>query len=218
LNPVGHADQPSSLNNLANRLSTRFDHRGNVEDLNESRDNLRCALTLLMQHDPYRLIVHQSLATIYLSFHRSGLDGTGGPGEDTDSLNIAMHHFKAAANRIVPGGLLPRLRASLDWVCRADQHRHATELEAYGTSMQLTDAYMSATASVSSRHNTIKDFPSTLKRVAQLTTSTVFSTIGRQDSLQVICDTPFLGSQSVHWRNRLDKRTPALRRLLRTGC
>jgi CHAT domain-containing protein len=112
----------------------------------------------LTQHDPRRLTVHQSLATLYLSFHSSGLDG---PGEDTDSLNAAMHHFKAAAN-FVPGGLLFRLRASLDWVRRADQHRHGTELEAYGTSMQLMDAYMSATASVSSRHSVMKDFPSTL--------------------------------------------------------
>ncbi|KIK33417.1 hypothetical protein CY34DRAFT_813608 [Suillus luteus UH-Slu-Lm8-n1] len=159
--PVGHTDRSSSLNNLANRLSTRFDHRGNAEDLNESRENLCCALTLLTQHDPLRLKVHGSFSTVHLSFHRSGLDGTGDPGEDTDSLNAAMHHFKAAAN-FVPGGLLPRLRASLRWVRHADQHRHSTELEAYGTSMQLMDAYMSATASVSSRHSAMKNFPSTL--------------------------------------------------------
>jgi CHAT domain-containing protein len=160
LRPVGHAERPSSLGNLANHLSTRFDHRGNAEDLNESRENLRCALTLLTQHDPRRLMVHRSLATVYLSFHRSGLDGTGGPGEDTD-LNVAMHHFKAAAN-FVPGGLLFRLRAALRWVHHADEHRHNTELEAYGISMQLMDAYMFATASVSSRHSAMKEFPPAL--------------------------------------------------------
>ncbi|KIK32330.1 hypothetical protein CY34DRAFT_101755, partial [Suillus luteus UH-Slu-Lm8-n1] len=160
LHPVGHTDRSKSLNNLANQLSTRFDHRGNAEDLTESRENLRSALNLLTQHDPLRLTVHASLATVYLSFHRSGLDSTG-PGEDTDSLNAAMHHFRTAAN-VVPGGLLGRLRASLRWVRHADQHRHSTELEAYGTSMQLMDAYMSATASVSSRHSAMKDFPRTL--------------------------------------------------------
>ncbi|KAG1738571.1 CHAT domain-containing protein [Suillus occidentalis] len=158
LYPVGHPDRSMSLNNLAAQLSTRFDHQGNAEDLNESRENLCCALALLTQHDPRRLMIHRSLATVYLSFHCSGLTGTGGPDEDTDSLNTAMHHFKAAAN-FVPGSLLFRLRASLDWVRRADQHRHATELEAYGTSMQLMDAYMSATASVSSRHRAMQDFP-----------------------------------------------------------
>ncbi|KIK39525.1 hypothetical protein CY34DRAFT_89051 [Suillus luteus UH-Slu-Lm8-n1] len=161
LRPVGHTDRPMSLNNLANGLSTRFDHRGDAEDLNESRENLRCALTLLTQHDPRRLMVHRSLATVYLSLHRSGLHVTGSPCEDTDSLNVAMHHFQAAAN-FAPGGLLYRLRVSLDWVRHADEHRHGTELEAYGTSMQLMDAYMSATASISSRHSALKDFPRTL--------------------------------------------------------
>ncbi|KAG2747171.1 hypothetical protein P692DRAFT_201606729 [Suillus brevipes Sb2] len=160
LRPVGHPDRPSSLTNLADELSTRFDHRGSGEDLNESRQNLRCALTLLTQHDSRRLQVHISLATVYLSFHRSGLDGTG-PGEDNDSLNAAMHHFKTAAN-VVPGGLLFRLRAALRWVHHADEHKHGTQLDAYATSMQLMDAYMSATASVSSRHSAMKDFPGTV--------------------------------------------------------
>ncbi|KAG1735366.1 CHAT domain-containing protein [Suillus occidentalis] len=159
--PVGHIDRSMFLGNLAIQLSTRCNHRANAEDLIESRENLCCGLTMLTQHDPRRLKVHGSLATVYLSFHRSGLDGiggTGGPGEDTDSLNAAMHHFKAAANS-APGGLLPRLRASLAWVHHADKHRHSTELEAYGTSMQLMDAYMSATASISSRHRAMQDFP-----------------------------------------------------------
>ncbi|KAG2141065.1 CHAT domain-containing protein [Suillus clintonianus] len=158
LHPVGHADRSSLLNNLASTLSARFQHRRNVEDLHESRENLRCALTLLTQHDPRRLQAHQLLATVYLLFHQSGLDRTG---EDTDSLNAAMHHCKAAAN-LVSGGLQPRLRASLRWVRDADQYSHDTQLEAYATSMQLLDAYMSVTASVSSRHDVMKDFPSTL--------------------------------------------------------
>ncbi|KAG1810713.1 CHAT domain-containing protein [Suillus variegatus] len=72
-----------------------------------------------------------------------------------------MHHLQAAAN-VVSGGLLFRLRASLLWLTNACQHSHVTELEAYATSMQLLDAYMSKTASVSSHHNIMKDFPSTL--------------------------------------------------------
>ncbi|KAG1739761.1 CHAT domain-containing protein [Suillus occidentalis] len=134
---VGHIDRPVSLNDLAVQLSARFYHRGDVGDLNESSTD------------------------VYLLFHRSGLDGTGSPVGNTDRLDVAMHHFKAAAN-FVPGGLLLRLRASLSWVRHADHHRRGTELEAHGTSMQLMDAYMSATASISSRHSALKDFPSTL--------------------------------------------------------
>ncbi|KAG1724866.1 CHAT domain-containing protein [Suillus lakei] len=136
LHPIGHPERSSSLNNLATQLATRFEHQGNGEDLNESREHLCCALTLLTQHDP-RL------------------------GEDTDNLNDVMHHLKIAAN-VVSAGLLPRLQASLRWIRHAHQYSHDTELEAYATSIQLLDAFMSATASVSSRHNAIKDFPHTL--------------------------------------------------------
>ncbi|KAG1737567.1 CHAT domain-containing protein [Suillus paluster] len=188
LRPVGHPDRSMSFNNFANELftrfehqskdqdldesmalhrealalypmdSTHFEHRGNSKDLDESLENLRCALTLLAQHHPRHLLVHHSLATVYLLFHRSALDGAG---EDTDSINAAMHHLKAAAN-VVPGGLLSRLRASLRWVYHTDRHTHDTKLEAYATSMQLLDTYVSATASVSSQHRTMKVFPPTL--------------------------------------------------------
>ncbi|KAG1720704.1 CHAT domain-containing protein [Suillus lakei] len=160
LRPVGHTDRSTSLNNLGNQLTARFGHRRNGEDLDESREDLRCALTLLMQPDPRRLKAHLSLATVYLSFHHSGLDGTS-PGEDTDSVDSAMHHLKAAVN-VVSGSLLSRLQASLRWVYHASQYSHGTELEAYATSMQLLDTCMSATASISSRHSAMKDFPRTL--------------------------------------------------------
>ncbi|KAG1805634.1 CHAT domain-containing protein [Suillus variegatus] len=156
LRPVGHTDRTMSLNNLAAQLLSRFKHRGNREDLDESRENLRCALTLLSQHDPRQLAVHQSLAYVYLS----GLDKISAD-EGADSVSAAMHHLKVAAN-VVSGGLLSRLRASLLWVQHADQHKHDTQLEAYTTSMQLLDAYMSVTASVSSRHRAMKDFPRAL--------------------------------------------------------
>ncbi|KAG1838378.1 CHAT domain-containing protein [Suillus subalutaceus] len=165
LYPVSHTERYSSLNNLAHELCTRFEHQRNREDFDESRDNLRSALTLLTQYDPRQLVVHESLAGVHLSFHHSGLDGTGvgEEGEDNDSLNAVMYHLKAAAN-VVSGGSLSHLRASLRWVHHASQHSHATELEAYATSMQLLDAYMSTTASVSSYHNIMMapTFPSML--------------------------------------------------------
>ncbi|KAG1803217.1 hypothetical protein EV424DRAFT_1582282 [Suillus variegatus] len=160
LRPVGHTHRSASLHNLAAQLSSRFKHQRNREDLDESRENLLCALTLLSQHDPRQLVVHQSLAEVYLLFHHSGPDGTVA-GDNTDRLDAAMRHIKAATN-IVSAGLRSRLRASLRWVRHASEHSHSTQLEAYATSMQLLDAYVSVTASVSSRHNAMKEFPSTL--------------------------------------------------------
>ncbi|KAG1828843.1 CHAT domain-containing protein [Suillus variegatus] len=158
--PVGHRNRCGVLKNLADELSTRFEHQCNKEDLDESRESLRRALTLLTQHDPRQLAVHKSLAEVYLSFHRSGIAVTG-TGENTGSLNAAMYHIKAATN-LISGGLLSRLRASLSWVRYASEYSHDTQLEAYATYMQLLDAYMSVTASVSSRHSAMKDFPRTL--------------------------------------------------------
>ncbi|KAG1811947.1 CHAT domain-containing protein [Suillus variegatus] len=155
---VGHPDRSSSLKNLGNVLLIRFEHRHNVEDLNDALENFRCALALLKPCDPHQLAVHQSLATAYLLSHQSGLDGTG---EDTNNVNVVMHHIKAAANA-VSGGLLSRLRASLRWVHHAEEYTHCTLLEAYATSMSLLDAHMSATASASSRYNVMKAFPNTL--------------------------------------------------------
>ncbi|KAG1767672.1 CHAT domain-containing protein [Suillus occidentalis] len=163
LRPVGHTLRSSSLDNLAVQFSTRFDHRGNVEDLDEAIALHREALALCpVGHTDRPMLLNNLANRLSTRFdHRGDAEDLNGPGEDTESLNVAMHHFEAAAN-FVPGGLLFRLRASLSWVHHADLHRHGTELEAYETSMQLMDAYMSATASISSRHSAMKDFPNTL--------------------------------------------------------
>ncbi|KAG1721771.1 CHAT domain-containing protein [Suillus paluster] len=143
---VRHADRSMALNNHGIRLYTHFEHQNNAKDLNESLESLHRALTLLTQHDPRQLTVHRSLASAYLIIHSSGLDGTD----------------KDADTNVVSGGLLLRLQASLYWVLRAVEYAHDTELEAYETSIQLLDVFMSATASVSSRHHNMMEFPSTL--------------------------------------------------------
>ncbi|KAG2153595.1 CHAT domain-containing protein [Suillus bovinus] len=142
--PLTHADRSMSLNNLAIELSSRFEHRGNEEDLDQAIALHREALALRPLSRADRSMITYNLA-----------------GDDRDSLNAAMHHFKAAAN-VFSGGLLSRLRTSLLWVDHASQHLHATELEAYATSMQLLDSYMSTTALVSSRHNIMRCIPNTL--------------------------------------------------------
>jgi len=158
MRPVGHPRRSLSLNNLANALSVRFKHQGNFEDVHEALANARSALSMFPLNHPGQSLVHRRLSEIYLLFHQLGLHSTG---EDVDSLNVAIHHLKAAAE-LTSSGILFRLRASLHWVSRAKQYMHSSLLDAYATSMQLLDAYMSATASVSSRHQTMKFFPPTL--------------------------------------------------------
>jgi hypothetical protein len=104
-----------------------------------STSHLRSAWTLLTQHDPRRLLVYQLLATIYLLFHRSGFDGTG-PGETCYFACEPVYHGFT---------MLIGTRTVLNWRL-----------------MQLPRTFWtltcSATASVSSRHSTMMDFPPTL--------------------------------------------------------
>jgi hypothetical protein len=58
-------------------------------------------LALLTQHDPRRLPVHGTLAIVYMSFHRSGVDGTGSPGEAV--VTVPIIYFRIS-------GYLPDMR------------------------------------------------------------------------------------------------------------
>ncbi|OJA20351.1 hypothetical protein AZE42_10538 [Rhizopogon vesiculosus] len=158
LRPVGHPRRCDSLHNLANALSVRFKHRGNDKDLDEALANACLALSLVGTHHPHQSNIHGKISAIYVLYHESRLHSTG---KDANNLDAAMAHLKAASGS-VPSGLLSRLRMSLRWVSIASQYMHTTLLEAYTTSMQLLDSYMSTTALVSSRHHTMKDFPPTL--------------------------------------------------------
>ncbi|KAG2754402.1 hypothetical protein P692DRAFT_201928868 [Suillus brevipes Sb2] len=62
LRPVGHTDRPRSLGDLANQLSTRFDHGGNGDDLDQSIALHREALALRPVGHTYRSISLGNLA------------------------------------------------------------------------------------------------------------------------------------------------------------
>ncbi|OAX37690.1 hypothetical protein K503DRAFT_801049 [Rhizopogon vinicolor AM-OR11-026] len=156
--PVGHPDRHRTLHNIAAVLSARFKHRRNVNDLNEALADTLSAFSHLTTHDPHQFYIRRSLASVYMLCYELRPLSTG---KDVDSLNAAMGHYKACAD-FLSGGLLSRLKVSLLWVHYADRYTHNTLLDAYTTSIQLLDAYMSATAAVSSRHHIMKSFPATL--------------------------------------------------------
>ncbi|KAJ8582403.1 hypothetical protein M405DRAFT_566333 [Rhizopogon salebrosus TDB-379] len=153
-----HVHRLELLANLANVLSLQFIHRGNIHHLDEALENARSAFSLLRTHDRRRSSVHLSLGAMHMLVYESRLHSTG---KDVDSLNAAMGHFKAGVDSI-PSSLLSRLRTSLCWIRNAEKYAYSTLPEAYATSLQLVDAYISATASMSSRHHMMKDLPPTL--------------------------------------------------------
>ncbi|KAJ8582404.1 hypothetical protein M405DRAFT_885320 [Rhizopogon salebrosus TDB-379] len=154
----GHMDRLELLVNLADVLSVQFTHQGNIRHLDEALENACSALSLLRTYDPRRSTVHRLLATIHMLFYESRLHSTG---EDVDSLNAAMGDLRAGVDSI-PSGLRSRLQTSLLWIRSAEKYTHSTLPEAYATAIQLVDAYISATDSMSSRHHMMKDFQPTL--------------------------------------------------------
>ncbi|KAG2153737.1 CHAT domain-containing protein [Suillus bovinus] len=103
LRPVGHPDRFGSSNNLAAQLCSRFKHRGNREDLDESRETLRCGLTLLTQHDA-RLLGLTALARVMIR-----------------TVSMLPCIISRQQQTVVSGGLLSRMRASLLWSRHADE-------------------------------------------------------------------------------------------------
>ncbi|KIJ59201.1 hypothetical protein HYDPIDRAFT_101115, partial [Hydnomerulius pinastri MD-312] len=152
LTPEGHPDRSPSLNNLANALSMRFEQRGDGNDLDEAIQLASTAAEQSLAH-PTHLRAHVTLAEIHLARWRSQ--------HTTQDLDDAMDHYRVAA-QCAPAGLLQRLQSSLQWVKDAEEHQHTSALDAYTLSLQLLDSHISATTSVSSRHQARKHFPSDL--------------------------------------------------------
>ncbi|KAG1798762.1 hypothetical protein EV424DRAFT_1332814, partial [Suillus variegatus] len=85
LRPVGHTDWSMSLNNLAKQLSSRFDHRGNDEDLDQAIALQREVLALRPVGHANRSMSLNNLANLLSSrFQHRGND------EDLDQT-IALY-------------------------------------------------------------------------------------------------------------------------------
>ncbi|KIJ57702.1 hypothetical protein HYDPIDRAFT_34865, partial [Hydnomerulius pinastri MD-312] len=170
LRPAGHPDRSDSLNNLANTLLMRFSQRGDGKDLDEA---IQLASTAAEQSlaRPTHLRAHTILAKIHLTRwqNRYTMWNLDDRMRDLDDrmrdlddrmrgLDDAMDHYRLAA-QCAPAGLLQRLKVSLQWVKDAQEHHHTSALDAYALSLQLLDSHISATTSISSRHEAWKKFP-----------------------------------------------------------
>ncbi|KIJ60744.1 hypothetical protein HYDPIDRAFT_98065 [Hydnomerulius pinastri MD-312] len=152
LMPEVHPHHSSSLHNLASALSTRFEQQGDGKDLDEAIQLGSRAAEQSLAH-PTHLHAHVTLAKIHLALWRSQ--------HTTQDLDGAMDHYRVAA-QFAPAGLLRRLETSLQWVKDAEEHQHNSALDAYALSLQLLDSHISATISISSRHQARKHFPQDL--------------------------------------------------------
>ncbi|KAH7884138.1 CHAT domain-containing protein [Phlebopus sp. FC_14] len=138
---------------LAIFLGERFEHQGDRKDVDEALQICRLAGARALPGHPNQLPIYRTLAKLYLALWNAHHI-------DTHFQN-AMDHYKAAAD-VESAGLLPRLNSCLVWVCDGEKHGHGSTLEAYEKLLQLLDVHVSAAASISDRHQTMKHFPVSL--------------------------------------------------------
>ncbi|KIJ60775.1 hypothetical protein HYDPIDRAFT_116834 [Hydnomerulius pinastri MD-312] len=148
LMPDSYPQRSTLLNNLANALLTRFEQCG---DPDATQEALRLSYAVVEQALalPSHLRAQVNLARIHLALWRTR--------HIRQALQDAMDHYNVAT-QFTPAGLLQRLTASLQWVNEAEEHQHASAMDAYAQSLQLLDSHISATTSVSSRHEARKHF------------------------------------------------------------
>ncbi|KAF9232419.1 TPR-like protein [Melanogaster broomeanus] len=123
LMPEGHPLRSGSLNNLATALSRQFEQQGDGKDLDEAIQHHRTALQLRPEGHPLRSPSLNNLATALID------------------LEDGMHHYKLAA-QFPSASPLERLRCSLTWVRVAEEHIHASALDAYTQSLHLLDSHI----------------------------------------------------------------------------
>ena len=153
LRPVGHTNRVVTLAHLAESFWTRFKHEGDKQDLAEA---LRLCQTALADSPPghsCQAEVHTITARIHSGIYEiEHLE---------EYLHSAMRHFDAATS-CKPGNIAFRVAVSITWARDAESFQHASALDAYVMALQLLDSYTSMAVSPSSRHLSMKNFPTNL--------------------------------------------------------
>ncbi|KAF8126283.1 CHAT domain-containing protein [Boletus edulis] len=150
---AGHRHRVGALMDLAESLWMRFMQGGDEQDFGEPLELCEAALVDCPPSDPRQAEVHLTVASIHLGVYEAkNLE---------EYLHSAMRHFDTATS-FKPGNISLRVAASIMWARAADSLQHASALDAYSRSLQLLDSYISMAASPSSRHFSMKNFPTNL--------------------------------------------------------
>ncbi|KAG1857354.1 hypothetical protein DFJ58DRAFT_840648 [Suillus subalutaceus] len=186
--PVGHTDRSMSLNNLANLFSTRFDHRGSGEDLDQAIELQREALALRpVGHTGRSMSLSNLVLRLSARFdyrrNDEDLDQAIALQSEALALRPVGHKHRSMSLSSLANRLSARFAhrgndKDLDQAIAL--HREALVLRPVGhtdRSSSLSEdtgnlnaamhhfkaaANVVSGASVSSRHNAMKNFPNTL--------------------------------------------------------
>ena len=128
LTPDGRPDKPARLNNLANSLRSRFEHLGELNDLDQAILKYREAIQFTVDGHPDRPGQLSNLADSFRTRfeHLSELN----------DLELAILQYSNAA-RTSTGPTTIRFRASQRWISIARSVGHHSLLDAYSVSIGL---------------------------------------------------------------------------------
>ncbi|KAF9232422.1 CHAT domain-containing protein [Melanogaster broomeanus] len=150
LMPEGHPLHSGFLFNLANALSTQFQQQGDDDSIIQEALQHAHAATKQSLSPSNQLHAQFCLAQILLSLWQTK--------HIVQHLEDAMHHYKLAV-QFPSASPLERLSCCLIWARVAEEHLHPSALDAYTQSLHLLDSYVSATTTMSSRHQVRMHFP-----------------------------------------------------------
>ncbi|KAG1737594.1 CHAT domain-containing protein [Suillus occidentalis] len=138
-----------TLYNLSSVLCSRFRHTRKNEDVEEAIDLCQQSLEALPSLHPSRHFSYMWLKEAYLSRYEVQLNPA--------DLLLAVENFRLAS-RHPTQGFPQRIIQAYNWTVAAEQHGHASALEAYTTFFELLDAHLATRSSATSRREAAAAF------------------------------------------------------------
>ncbi|KAJ3510136.1 hypothetical protein NLJ89_g4847 [Agrocybe chaxingu] len=136
-------DLPGWMNNLALAYRRRFEHAGNLQDLNEAIQIHGRVINLTPEN-------HPSLSRWYnsLGIARQALLART---NDSTLITTVLSHYRQAAT-LVTGIPSDRIRSARRWAEFSMQHDQSQVLESYGVAIDLLSEYAGMGKTLESRH------------------------------------------------------------------
>ncbi|KAF8840585.1 hypothetical protein BDN67DRAFT_1011322 [Paxillus ammoniavirescens] len=176
----------------------QFEQGGDSKDLDEALHLCYIAKAQSPSSHPVHVPLLDNFALIHLSLYQTQ--------HEKDHLHSAMGSFDAAT-AFPSSNLLLRLKLCMSWIKHAEHHHHSSALDAYARSLEFLDSHLSATASLSARHQARMDFPTNLS-VDAASCALRYGDIGQALELLEQGRT-MLWTQMARFRTLLDQLGPA---------
>ncbi|KAG2134129.1 CHAT domain-containing protein [Suillus clintonianus] len=139
-----HPERHRNLFNLSMALCSRFNQTRKNEDVQEAIGLCQQSLLALHPLHPDRYFSYKWLKEAYLSRHRIL--------PNTADLSLAMNNFRLASKHSTQG-FPERIKEAIQWARQAEVYGHESALEAYQTSLDLFDNYVTTRSSITLRRD-----------------------------------------------------------------